>query len=53
MILFNHSPKPFEVWVGDCVVQVVYKKIELSDFLEVDELSCAERGDKSFGPTGK
>jgi len=53
VILINHSKEDFKIRVGDRVAQAVVNRVEIADFVEVDELSKTERDDKGFGSTGK
>lgn len=39
--------------VGDRIAQAIIQKLPAFDFVEVDELSDTERGDKGLGSTGK
>ena len=50
---FYQYSKSYEVNFGDLIVQIIFKKIELSKVVEADELPSSERGGKSSGSTGK
>jgi dUTP pyrophosphatase len=52
IVLFNHSPKDFEIKRGDRVAQLICEKIESPTLEEVDELEDTERGESGFGSTG-
>ena len=52
VILYNASPNLFKVNKGDRIAQLVIKKRYNVQFVEVEELSNTERGDKGFGSTG-
>ena len=53
VILFNHSTKPCEVHVGDCIAQIIFERIEFPKVVEVNKLRNAERCNKGFDSTGK
>ena len=53
VILINHSAHPFTINPGDRIAQLVINKVEIADFVEVEELSDTERGEGGFGHTGK
>lgn len=53
VILINHSSIPFRLSFGDRIAQMVFSKVERTEFLEVDALSETDRGDGGFGSTGK
>ena len=50
---FDQYSKSYEVNFGDLIVQIIFKKNDLSKVVEADELPSSERGGKSFGSTGK
>lgn len=55
VILINHSHIPddlFEVKAGDRIAQIIIKKCEEVEWLEVKELPPADRGDAGFGSSG-
>ena len=51
--LHNHSQNPQVVNANERVAQVVFQKVELVKFIEVDELEDTQRGDGGFGSTGQ
>ena len=51
-ILANLSDYDYVVRRGDRVAQLVIAKVEMADFVEVDELPNSERGSGGFGSTG-
>jgi len=55
VILYNTSLQPYTVNVGDRIAQLVYVKVEVPTWLEVDyqEFSATERGGGGFGSSGK
>ena len=52
VILINLSKKPFLIQNGDRIAQLVIAHHEKGEWIEVDELSNTERGNKGFGSTG-
>jgi dUTP pyrophosphatase len=52
VILVNISNQPFVINDGERIAQLVFAKVEQSEFLEVEELSSTERGAGGFGSTG-
>ncbi len=53
VLLFNMSDDtPLEVKVGDRIAQLIIKKIETPNVVEVDSLGDTDRGDGGFGSTG-
>lgn len=56
VILHNASSERFFVNKGDRIAQMVFKKYERAELIEVmtvEELEDSERGDGGFGSTGK
>jgi len=56
VILYNASSERFFVNRGDRIAQMVFKKYERADLVEVmtvEELEASDRGDDGFGSTGK
>lgn len=47
------SVREFVIQSGDRIAQMILRKMEDADLVEVDELSETERGVKGFGSTGK
>lgn len=55
VILFNHSDVPFNIAEGDRIAQLIFEKIEIPTFIEVDDVNKVEttkRGSGGFGSTG-
>ena len=51
--LINQDPREtFEVERGMRIAQLVIQRVELVDFVDVDELSETVRGDQGYGSTG-
>ncbi|WP_068162123.1 dUTP diphosphatase [Rhodococcus phenolicus] len=51
--LINHDPeKSIELRRGDRIAQLVVQKVELVDFVEVDELDDTTRGAGGYGSSG-
>lgn len=54
VILINtDSSEPFEIKRGDRIAQLVIKKVEEAEFIEVAELPGTDRGSSGFGSSGK
>ena len=53
VILFNHNTEPFQVIQGQRIAQLIIEKICTPRLVEVEELDETQRGDGSFGSTGK
>lgn len=53
VVLENASEKPYKVFVGDRVAQLVVVPVLLDGFEVVAELETTERGSGGFGSTGK
>lgn len=52
--LYNHSDKPYTVFKGDKISQILILPIPIAELEKVDEFDeDTERGDKGFGSTGK
>lgn len=49
----NIGTTPVTIEVGDRFAQMMIKKVEKMEFVEVDELSNTQRGEGGFGSTGK
>lgn len=47
------SVREFVIQSGDRIAQMILRKMEEADLVQVDELSETERGAKGFGSTGK
>lgn len=52
VILHNAGSEDFVIEVGDRIAQMVIKKVNQFNFVEVDELSNSERGEGGIGSTG-
>ena len=52
VLLINHASTPFTIKEGDRIAQLILKKVELSDPMEVDSLEKTSRGAARFGSTG-
>lgn len=51
--LINHDPEhPIDVRRGDRIAQLLVQKVELVDFVEVDELDDTSRGSSGYGSSG-
>ena len=50
--LANNKGMPFFIKKGDKVAQLLFHKVVYVDFVEVDELSDTERGEKRHGSSG-
>lgn len=53
VILVNLSKQPYVIEDGERIAQLVFAKVEQSDFIEVNVLSETTRGTGGFGSTGK
>jgi len=51
--LYNTSNKDYTVKIGDKITQMLIQKVNLLDWIEVDNLDETERGSNGFGSTGK
>lgn len=49
----KHPHNELEIFPGDRIGQIIFKKYEEADFQVVDELDETERGAGGFGSTGK
>lgn len=53
MCLINHDrQEPIEISRGMRIAQLVIQRVELVDFVEVEELDSTVRGDGGYGSTG-
>lgn len=52
ILLRNHGKKPYTIQKGDRIVQLVFTKVELPVFVEVDKLPPTTRNTGGFGSTG-
>ena len=53
VVLVNHSEYPYDVNKGDKIAQILFGRIPNVEFVEVQELTTSDRGDKGFGSTDK
>ena len=51
--LLNTSESTFMIEPGDRIAQILIQKVEDVDFIEVENLDEADRGDSGFGSTGR
>ena len=52
VIMVNHSKVPYQICIGQRIVQIIFHKIEKTTFQKVDALSSSERQFGGFGSTG-
>jgi len=52
VIVINHGDKEFHIEKGSKIAQMVIKKVERAEFLEVEELDETARNEGGFGSTG-
>lgn len=50
--LYNHGDKPFYINKGDRIAQLLTIPISLQNYVSVDSLPEADRGDNGFGSSG-
>ncbi len=51
--LINHDPEQtISISRGDRIAQLIVQRVELPDFVEVDELDETARGDGGYGSSG-
>lgn len=54
VILINHDlEKSFDIKRGERIAQLVIQKVERADFVELEYLPGANRGDAGFGSSGR
>lgn len=53
VILCNHTKNNFIINKGDRIAQAVIQDYYSAEFIEVDQLSESQRGEKGFGSTGQ
>lgn len=53
VVLFNHGKEKFTVTKGDRIAQLILELAVTPPIVEIAELKATERGDGSFGSTGK
>lgn len=52
VILINLSAEPQTIMPGDRIAQMILQKVELIQWVQVNELGSSERGTGGFGSTG-
>ncbi|MBR2105844.1 MAG: dUTP diphosphatase, partial [Treponema sp.] len=52
IILINLGDKDFEIKNGDRIAQIIVAPVTQGKFVQVEQLSVTERGEKGFGSTG-
>jgi dUTP pyrophosphatase len=52
VMLINHGKKPFEIFPGDRIAQIVFAKVQQAELVQTDELPESKRGSGGFGSTG-
>lgn len=53
VVLFNHSRKLRVFEKGDKIAQIMFVRIVAPTFVQVDQITGGDRGDRGFGSTGK
>lgn len=53
VVLFNHSKGIRKFKAGDKIAQIVFTKIGIPEFIQVEKITGGERGANGFGSTGK
>ena len=53
IVLCNHTALPFKIEKGDRIAQAIIQDYYKAEFEEVQELSNTQRGEGSFGSTGR
>ena len=53
VLLFNHSDNDFTIEPGDRIAQILVQKVELAQFIPVNQLNETVRSQRGFGSTGK
>ena len=51
--LYNHGQKPYQVYDGDKISQIIFYKIESPDLEIVEAFEQTDRGDNGFGSSGR
>jgi dUTP pyrophosphatase len=52
VLLFNHSDHDFQIKPGDRIAQLLVQKVEMIEFIQVEELDETRRGNGGFGSSG-
>ena len=53
IIAINHGKEPYEIRRGDRIAQLVLKKVEFADLVEVQQLDDTVRSTGGYGSTGR
>ena len=53
VVLFNHSRKLRVFEKGDKIAQIMFVRIIAPTFVQMDQITGGDRGDRGFGSTGK
>lgn len=53
VVLYNSSPSPYSIFIGDRVAQVLFQRVEHWDVYEVDVIDTTTRNEGGFGSTGR
>lgn len=53
VILVNLSPIAFQIEPGERIAQLVFAKVEIVEWLDVNNISTTDRGVGGFGHTGR
>ncbi len=48
----NLSKEPYTIKRGERIAQIVFMKVEIADWVEVEEIGDTKRGEGGFGSTG-
>lgn len=51
--LLNTTDRPYKIMAGDRVAQIVPRRVDPCDFVEVSELDNTSRGESGYGSTGR
>ena len=52
VLLVNHGVTSFDIKRGDRIAQMIFAKVEMMEFNEMEELPSSERGEGGYGSTG-
>ncbi len=52
VVLFNLTPLPKKVKIGDRIAQLIISQLIQGNFKQVADIPGTDRGDKGFGSTG-
>lgn len=53
VVLFNHSKGIRRFETGDKIAQIVFTKIGIPEFVQVEKIASGDRGSAGFGSTGR